>query len=166
MPTVLRIAEGNRARRPVPANEPYYPAGIPERPAGMSAAAKKIWQGLAVDLSNSGVLRSIDALALAQLCEDQALLNELRKGLALTAVGIAKKAKEEGKALPGGALTSLSQTIEGRRILATIRELSSQVIIQRREFGLTPASSSRVEGFGPTPPTGSRMSAQEAALCG
>jgi len=162
-PTVIRKIEGNRSRRPLPANEPAYAAGVPNRPAHMSASARRVWDGLIVEMAPTGVLRTVDALALAQLCEDQAMLDELRAGLEKMKREITRKAKADKRSLPGGALIALSRTIEGRRTLATIRELSSQIIVQRREFGLTPASNGRVQtsgsGFEP-------MDALESKLCG
>ena len=122
-PTRMRILEGNRGRRPLPANEPQYPPGVPERPRGMSVGAQKIWGALAGEMAASGVLRTVDALALMQLCEDQAMLDTLRKGMAEITQEISKKAKENKMELPGGPLIQLSRTIEGRRTLSTIREL-------------------------------------------
>ena len=163
-PTRIRILEGNRGRRPLPVNEPQYPAGVPERPSGMSAGGRRIWDTLVGEMAASGVLRTVDALALMQLCEDQAMLDTLRKGMAEMTREIAKKAKEKKLELPGGPLIQLSRTIEGRRTLSTIRELSAQIIVQRREFGLTPASNGRVQtadGFG-----SGLMDSLERALCG
>ena len=115
------------------------------------------------EMAPSGVLRPVDAFALMQLCEDQAMLDTLRKGMDQMARELTKKAKENKRELPGGPLIQLSRTIEGRRTLSTIRELSAQIIVQRREFGLTPASNGRVQtagaglGF---------MDPLERALCG
>ena len=163
-PTHIRILEGNRGRRPLPANEPQYPPGVPERPSGMSAGGRKIWITLVSEMAASGVLRTVDALALMQLCEDQAMLDTLRKGMAEMTREISKKAKEKKMELPGGPLIQLSRTIEGRRTLSTIRELSAQIIVQRREFGLTPASNGRVQTAGGS---GSGfMDPLEQALCG
>jgi phage terminase small subunit len=162
-PTRIRMLEGNRGRRPLPGNEPQYPPGVPERPSGMSAGARKIWDMLVGEMAASGVLRPVDALALMQLCEDQAMLDTLRKGMDQMARELSKKAKENKRDLPGGPLIQLSRTIEGRRTLSTIRELSAQIIVQRREFGLTPASNGRVQAAGP----GSGfMDPLERALCG
>lgn len=129
----------------------------------MSAGARKIWDQLVNEMAGSGVLRSVDALALEQLCEDQAMLDDLRGGLAEMAREISKQAKEGKRTLPGGALVALSRTIEGRRTLATIRELSGQIIVQRREFGLTPASNSRLQT---AERTGLGLDPLENALCG
>jgi hypothetical protein len=114
-------------------------------------------------MAGSGVLRTIDALALMQLCEDQADLHNLRRGMEQMSRDLLKKAKEQKKHLPGGPLVQLSRTIEGRRTLSTIRELSASLIVQRREFGLTPASHSRVESWGAG---GLPMDFIERALCG
>ena len=162
-PTRIRAIEGNRARRPLPANEPQYPPGVPERPSDMSAGAAKIWDMLVGEMAASGVLRTVDALALMQLCEDQAMLDTLRKGMAEMTREISRKAKEKKMELPGGPLIQLSRTIEGRRTLSTIRELSAQIIVQRREFGLTPASNGRVQMAGPGL---GFMDPLEKALCG
>jgi hypothetical protein len=114
-------------------------------------------------MAPSGVLRPVDAGALAMLCEDMAMLELLRKGLGEMAREIAKQAKKQGKSVVGGPMVHLSRTIEGRRTLSTIRELAAQIIVQRREFGLTPASNSRVESSGIG---GSIMDPLETALCG
>lgn len=156
------MMEGNRARRPLPQNEPRYETGVPVQPSGMSLAAKKIWLSLVSQMLPSGVLRVVDAFALAQLCEDQAMLDNLRRGMEAMAQELSKQAKAKKQMLPGGPMVALSRTVEGRRTLSTIREVSAQIILQRREFGLTPASNSRVHGAGP----GTPMDPLEAALCG
>jgi len=144
-PTKIRILNGNPSRRPLPTNEPQFSPGVPDLPVGMSVGARKQWDGLVGEMANSCVLRRVDGGALAMLCEDLAMLDTLRRGLAAQAREITKKAKEKQQQLSGNALTALSRTTEGRRTLSTIRELSAQIIIQRREFGLTPSSSTRVQ---------------------
>ncbi len=162
-PTKIRVLNGNPSRRPLPANEPQFVPGVPDRPTGMSAGARKQWDGLVSEMANSGVLRRVDGGALAMLCEDLAMLDTLRKGLAAQASEITKKAKEKKQQISGNALTALSRTTEGRRTLSTIRELSAQIIIQRREFGLTPSSSTRVQASG----GGAQfIDPLEQALCG
>ena len=162
-PTKIRILNGNPSRRPLPTNEPQFAPGVPDRPTGMSASARKQWDGLVGEMANSGVLRRVDGGALSMLCEDLAMLDTLRKGLAAQAREITHKAKEKKQQISGNALTALSRTTEGRRTLSTIRELSAQIIIQRREFGLTPSSSTRVQASGGS---AQFIDPLEQALCG
>ena len=161
-PTKIRILNGNPSRRPLPTNEPQFTPGIPDRPV-MSAGARKQWDGLVGEMATSGVLRRVDGGALAMLCEDLAMLDTLRKGLAAQAREITNKAREKKQQISGNALTALSRTTEGRRTLSTIRELSAQIIIQRREFGLTPSSSTRVQASGGA---AQFIDPLEQALCG
>lgn len=163
LPTAIRVLEGNRSRRPLPANEPRYKIRPPKRPADLSPAARKIWNQLVAQMTPVGVLRSVDGLALAQLCEDQALLDTLRQGLLKMATQYREKAAKEGKVLPGNEMIAIARTTEGRRALSSIRELAAHLIVQRREFGLTPASNSRLE----TLPFGElHLDPVEGALCG
>jgi hypothetical protein len=53
------------------------------------------------------------------------------------------KAKKEGKELPGGALFALVSMTSGRLAMNAIRDLGARVLIERREFGLTPSSRTR-----------------------
>jgi Phage terminase, small subunit len=100
-------------------------------------------------MAGSGVLRQVDGGALAMLCEDISMLDTLRRGLLAQARDIAKKAAASKTTISGNALTVISRTVEGQRCLKVIRALTSQIIIQRREFGLTPSSSAGVEASGP-----------------
>lgn len=161
IPTAIRILNGNPSRRPLPTNEPQYASGVPDKPPGMSAGARRTWDSLVAEMAPSGVLRPVDAGALAMLCEDIGLLETMRKGLGQMAREITQQAKKQGKSVVGGPMVHLSRTIEGRRTLSTMRELAAQIIVQRREFGLTPASNSRVAGG-----SSASMDPLEAALCG
>ena len=124
-PSKTRMAEGCRAHRPLP-KEPKYSATIPEAPKGISASAKRIWNELVDEMAAAGVLCRVDRNALWQLCEDEALLVEARK-----------MAAEQGT-------TALLTTPEGKQAMQMIRDLSARIIVERREFGLTPASRTRV----------------------
>lgn len=172
-----RILEGERAHRPLPQRKAAHAAGVPDRPKGMTAAARRVWDGYVAQLAGS--LRLVDGFALRRLCEDVALLEELQTGMRKMAGDLKRderpvierlKAVEEqlavmpnresdaarelevertelqARRLSGGAMISLAKTHEGRRITATISSLSSRIARQEMQFGLTPASASRVEG--------------------
>lgn len=107
----------------------------------------------------------VDWMALGSLCEDQATLDQLREGLRFSLKSVEAEAKKQGVDLKsiGGALIQFTKTTNGRRVLGSIRELTTSLIVQRREFGLTPASNTRVEAQGAG---GLPMDSIERALCG
>ncbi len=162
-PTKLRILNGNPSKRPLPENEPQYPSGCPLAPSNLSAGARKVWHSLVQEMAASGVLRRVDASALAQLCEDQAMLDELRDGWQKLKTELRAKAKEAGKTIAGNASVHIARSIEGRRAMLSIRELERAVLVRQREFGLTPASNSRVQMV---PGNGQILDLCEQALCG
>lgn len=168
-PTDIRILEGNPARRPLPAKEPQYPAGLPMKPKRMSPGARKIWDQLVDEMAGAYILRSVDQRALWHLCEDEALIEEAYAGIWKMVAAIKKEAKKKKVPLSAGAVMSLLQMTSGRMAMSAIRDLSVRAVIQRREFGLTPSSRSRVESLdgafrGGTP--GAAVDPLERALCG
>jgi phage terminase small subunit len=168
-PSELRILEGNPSRRPLPAKEPQYPAGLPLKPKRMSPGARRIWEQLLDEMASAHILRSVDQRALWHLCEDEALIEEAYAGIWKMVGALKKKAKQEGKSLPAGAVMAMLSMTSGRMAMSAIRDLSVRALIQRREFGLTPSSRSRVEALdgafrGGT--TGGPVDPLEQALCG
>jgi phage terminase small subunit len=111
-----------------------------------------------------GVLARVDKQALWQLAEDEAMLVELYAGIWDMARMLEKRAREEGKKLPGGALYQVFSMTSGRLAMSTIRNLANRVIIERREFGLTPSSRSRIESGGDGNP--GAIDPLEMKLCG
>ena len=164
-PTDVRVMEGNPSKRKFNAFEPQYDRTAPERPSGMSAGARKIWDQLVAEMGGAhrgSVLRRIDQRALWQLAEDEALLSEAYKGIWRMEAAMKAKAKAEKKGLPLGALLSVIGMSQGRMAMAAIRDLAARVIVQRREFGLTPSSRTRVSTRGEESPEESL----EMKLCG
>ncbi|HEY1963688.1 MAG TPA: P27 family phage terminase small subunit [Acidobacteriaceae bacterium] len=143
-PTALKRFEGNPGKRKLPENEPQYPARLPQQPTRMSAAAKRVWAELLDEMGGIGMLRRIDKRALAQLCEDEAALERAYDGLWKMAAQLKEKAKREGKVLPGGEILGLLSTNTGRASMRVIRDLGRGLILQRREFGLTPSARTRI----------------------
>ena len=166
----LRVLEGNRAHRPLPApSASKYQPGVPERPKGMTAAARKVWDSYIEQLAPLGILRAVDGFALRRLCEDVALLQELQAGMRKLARQMKSEAKAEGREIRGGALIDLTMSHEGRRLSTTINALASRIKRDEMQFGLTPVASQRLEGvmLGSAMPQGaSGMDPVEAALCG
>ena len=165
-PSAVRAMEGMKQRAGRGSvNEPRHISLAPKKPHGMTPAAGKIWDRLVSEMEGSGVLRVIDWMALGGLCEDQAMLDQLRVGLKSALKRIQVQAKEQGVELKtiGDQLSQFTITTGGRRLIGSIRELTTSLIVQRREFGLTPASNTRVEAQGAG---GLPMDSIERALCG
>ena len=160
-PTGVRVLEGCRAHRPLPVNEPQYARGIPAKPKKMSRQAQRMWKELVDEMVPANMLRNVDQRALWQLSEDEALLSEAYAGLWKMIRAVEDKAKTEGKELPGGPLFALISMTSGRLAMNAIRDLGSRVLIERREFGLTPSSRTRISA----PGVGS-MDSLEMKLCG
>lgn len=161
-PTALRRFEGNPSRRPFPKHEPQYEPGVPTKPKRMSTPAKRIWDELVEEMAGAAVLRRVDRRALWHLCEDEAILAEIYFGLWRMAKTIREKARAEGKELPAGELMALVSMTNGRLAMRAIRDLAGRVIIERREFGLTPSSRSRIE----TAADAGAIDSLEMKLCG
>jgi len=161
-PTDLRKFEGNLEKKPLPKHEPQYPPGLPTHPEKISEAAQDIWDTLVDEMAGKAVLRRVDKRALWQLCEDEAIITEAYAGLWQMVTMIDEKARKEGKSLPGGPMIALLSTTKGRLTMAAIRDLANRVIIERREFGLTPSSRSRIEATA----EGGALDSLEMKLCG
>lgn len=164
-PTELRRLEGNQAKRPLPEEAPY-PSGIPEKPGTLSEAAAPIWDELVEQIAPSGVFCLTDGGALAQLSEDQALLEAGYAGIWSIVDSLNKKAAERGVALHGGALLSFLSGTSGRRAMAAINTIAARVIVERREFGLTPAARTRIANPDAMGSAGMTFDALEKKLCG
>lgn len=160
-PTGVRVLEGCRAHRPLPENEPQYPPGIPFKPKRISRQARVVWDELVAEMAPANVLRNVDQRALWQLAEDESLLAEAYSGLWKMVKALQDKAKSEGKELPGGPLFALVSMTSGRLAMNAIRDLGARVLIERREFGLTPSSRTRINTPGET-----SMDSLEMKLCG
>lgn len=79
-PVALRVLKGNPGKKRIP--EVPKPAVIsPERPANLSASARKVWDDLEPKLFKLGLLTEVDGYAFAELCELEGLVIDLRRRL-------------------------------------------------------------------------------------
>jgi len=67
-PTAIKILEGNPGKRPLNKQEPKPDTGIPERPKGMGHIARREWSRMSVQLHKNGLLTVIDGQALKAYC--------------------------------------------------------------------------------------------------
>jgi len=163
-PSALREFEGMPCHRALPKDEPQFDKGEPDYPPGMTAAAKRIWDSRARELAAKNILCLINGPSLARLCENEALLAKLQRGMRSVATAMERKARERLKELvkewdassgrpkpklidlmpAGDGMSTLLMKSDGRRLRGTINDLESLINVQQREFGLTPSSSTRV----------------------
>jgi P27 family predicted phage terminase small subunit len=67
-PTAIKKLQGNQGHRPLNANEPTAPAGVPEMPRGMPKAARREWVRMCADLMTLKVLTVVDGKGLMAYC--------------------------------------------------------------------------------------------------
>jgi phage terminase small subunit len=163
-PSALRRLEGNPSKRPFNDHEPQYTPGVPAKPRKMSKAASGMWDTLVDEMAAAAVLRTIDQRALWQLSEDEALLESAYQGIWSMARAIKREAKAQSKTLPHGEIMALLTMKTGRMAMSAVGHLANRVIIERREFGLTPSSRSRIESGGDGNP--GVVDPLEMKLCG
>ena len=106
----LRIFEGAAAHRPLPAPSRSYLVGIPERPKGMTAPARRIWDEYIDQIAPLGSIRLVDGFALRRLCEDVALLEELQSGMRKVAADL-KREERVDKARVQAITSELAEAI-------------------------------------------------------
>lgn len=145
-PTVIRKAEGNPGKRPFNGWEPQPRAIRPRMPKHLDVRAKKEWKRLCPMLERLGVLSEADGIALANLCNDYSILQQAQESL--TKAGLLTKTQRTG-------------AIHQSPLLNIIAVTTDRVTRALREFGLTPASRTRVSATGE-----SGMDSLEAKLCG
>lgn len=131
-PTALKVLAGNPGHRPLNDAEPMPELAMPKCPAHLSKEGKAEWKRLAAELHTLGLLTRIDRAALAAYCEVWARW-----------VMAEKKLQAEGctALTPNGYATKNAWlTIADKALEQMHRYLV--------EFGMTPASRSRVRADG------------------
>jgi len=150
-PSGIRVLEGNPAKRSLPANEPRPLAAEPEMPGYLDREARREWKRLVPILLSMRVLTVADGVALASLCQAYSMLVQAHNAMQ--------------QATKGGGSGLLVKTPSGYvQQSPLIGIINSQVeIINRisREFGLTPASRTRLAALAEP-----GVDALEAKLCG
>ena len=153
-PTALRVLEGNPGKRALNAREPRPLDGEPEMPKHLDTVARKEWRRLVPLLLSMRVLTEADGIALANLCQAYSTL--------IQAQNLMRKASDSGKS------ALLMKTPAGYAmqspLLSIINSQMEIIARQLREFGLTPASRSRIMAAAAGEFGG--MDALERKLCG
>lgn len=128
-PTRVHILNGNPGKRPLNRQEAQPEIAVPECPSHFAGEEKQEWDRVSKQLVDLGLLSVIDRAALAAYCQAWARWVEAEQHVRLS--GLIVKAKENGKPLVNPYLRIADQAMMQMRAFMV-------------EFGLTPASRSRV----------------------
>lgn len=127
-PTALKIAEGNPGKRPLNLNEPQF-GGLPKCPPHLNKNAKAEWRRISKELAAIGLLAAVDRAALAAYCASWARWIDAEESI--QKFGTVIKSPKSGYPIQNPYVS----------ISNTSLDLMRKFLI---EFGLTPASRSRI----------------------
>ncbi len=128
-PTFLRVLNGNPSRRPLNENEPKPKKEMPSCPGHLNKEAKKEWKRISKKLFNLGLLTEIDGQALALYCQAWANWKDACEHIEKT--GMIIRASKNNYPILNPYLSIANKAFDQMRMLLS-------------EFGMTPASRSRV----------------------
>lgn len=132
-PTALKRAAGNPGKRKLNDAEPEPPEGLPEAPPHLSAHAAEEWDRVAGTLHEMGVLTVVDRAGLAAYCQ---------------AYGRWVEAEEKLKETPALVKTPSGYVQQSPWLTVANKQLELMGRYMT-EFGMTPASRSRVAAMDP-----------------
>lgn len=142
-PTAIKVLEGNPGNRKLNDLEPQPAKGVPEMPKGMGVAAKRHWRVFVRELEAVGVLSVVDGIALGEACISAALAEKYRN-VALEEPMI----KEAMFSKDGTYIGDKWKVNPATAGYITCSKNMKQYLI---EFGLTPASRSKLKIEKPKP---------------
>ena len=137
-PINLKLITGNPGKRPLNEKEPKPMVGIPKCPEHLSDSAKEEWERISPELVAMGVLTVSDRAALAAYCQSFATWAEAER--LIQEKGIVEDTFDsEGQPTGTKAAPAVNIAV---KMLQQMRAFLT-------EFGLTPASRSRIRVGGP-----------------
>lgn len=152
-PTHLKLVTGTARTARLNHREPKVQPGAPEAPRHLTARARAFWPKVAKSLASMGVMADVDQHALESLCECYAQVQEARASFKkpLTIQRLNKTTGElvDEVIAKAGAQTYVSYGKDGYMIrtrpeLALIAAADARFVTLLQQFGLTPASRSKV----------------------
>jgi len=150
-PTNIKLIKDTQRVSRTNSKEPRPASGRPPRPAHLSKRAKKIWPKVVKLLDGMSVITPADGIALELLCEAYGDLLEARASLE-SPMGFTTKDKEFKEIAKAGERTYVSygqngMMIRNRPELAIIADAERRLKSSLGEFGLTPATRSKVQAL-------------------
>jgi P27 family predicted phage terminase small subunit len=144
-PTHLKLLRGNPGKQAINRSEPQpeIPAAIPEPPAYLDGYAADEWRYIAGQLFYLRLLTSVDIAVLAAYCDAYATWRTAREAIAALA--------DDDPVTHG--LTVPTKNGSAQSPLALVaRNAAKDMVRFASEFGLTPASRSRISVRSGEPP--------------
>ena len=129
-PEAIKQLSGNPGKRKSDIPETPQPAEASARaPRGLSGEARKFWHGIATELIELGVLRTVDVPAFVLMAEHYSLAR-----------------KASGQLLELDTLTTVDKNEAERKhpLLQVFKDNAQAYRLFAAEFGLTPSSRSRL----------------------
>lgn len=132
-PTHLRLVKGNPSKRAINKNEPKPPSGVPQIPKHFDKRGKYWFKRMGEELDAVGVMSTLDAKALELLVE---AYTEYRHHCEVL--------DEEGYTYQTGSATG-EKIVKAHPAAAMKADVWKRIRAMLSEFGMTPASRSKVE---------------------
>lgn len=154
-PTAIKQAEGNPGRRPLAKVDLTTAPEAPACPDWLDPGARLVWKHLVAKLMALGILRSVDQIMLAMLCDSVSMLKAARRRLDRERIELKKSNKNQDDALlyktPGG-------TVIQSPLIGIINREKLNIQRLATEFGMSAAARARLlsddGGLGADPDAG------------
>lgn len=140
-PTAIKVAEGNRGRRPLSPVDLTSSPEVPKPPTWLEPDARAIWKSITQELFRLKIIRSVDQTMLACLCDSIAMLRAARRKMTKIKRELRKEKKDPDEAMlyktPGGSIIQSPLVGIINREKINIQRIAS-------EFGMTATSRARL----------------------
>jgi len=129
LPTAIKQLRGNPGKRALNQDEPQFVARVPACPRWLTGGAREEWRRVARTLADAGVLTEVDRAALLAYCVSyQRWVDAERQ--------VAEK---------GVVLKTVNGNIIENPYLSVAKRAMRDMLAAMQQFGMTPASRSRVQ---------------------
>ena len=130
-PTALKRIDGNPGKRAINTTEPQFTAKAPQCPKHLTPEARKEWRRVSRELLDKNLLQVVDRAALAAYCQNWARWVQAENEMAAPEFHL------------------IETTDKGYQYISPWLNVANQALKQMRsfltEFGLTPASRTRIQ---------------------
>jgi P27 family predicted phage terminase small subunit len=135
-PTALRIIEGNKGKRALPAHEPKPPSDMPEPPPFLNAYGLQEWHRVAGTLHAIGSLSNIDQSVLAAYCTAYALWRHAEEDL--------ERMRQMDGSTHGAVLKTKQGNLIQNPLIGVVNTARRDVQRLAAEFGLSPSARTQI----------------------